>query len=156
VVIQATAFGVACFALWLGGFNRLLVVVYAVASAVSLVVSARWRGLELFADGAIVRRNTKRVVSWSEVTDVRPGTLLSTRFVVLDTPRGPVRCWAPIAGPLAPDRDFESKLAYIRQWWWSSRPQSSSAPALWPSSNATGWGIPVVVEPGSETDRSAV
>lgn len=161
VAIQAGAVGFAWLVLVLanmrvGGANRVLLLAYAVAFASSVIVSARWRGVELTPDGAVVRRNTKRFVPWSEVTDVRPGTLLLTRLVVLDTVRGPVRCWAPVAGPLAPDRDFESKLAYIRQWWWSGRPQAAGKPLLWPSSNATGWGIPVVAGKDAATDNSAV
>jgi hypothetical protein len=147
----------------IGGANPVLLVAYGVAFALSVGLSGRWRGAELTPDGVIIRRNAKRFVPWSDVTDVRQGSVLLTRVVVFETPRGVVRSWAPAASPLAPDRDFDAKLTYIRQWWWGARPGAGGTEPLWPAANSTGWGVPVVTRsarpdstgPDSNGPRSA-
>jgi hypothetical protein len=131
----------------IGRASPLLLAAYGVAFALSLGLSGRWRGAELTPEGVIIRRNSKRFVPWTEVTDVRSGSVLLTKVVVFETPRGPVRSWAPAATPLAPDRDFDAKLTYIRQWWWAARPDAGDGALLWPAANSTGWGIPVVTIP---------
>ncbi len=136
----------------IGGANPVLLVAYGFAFALSVGLSGRWRGAELTPDGVIIRRNTKRFVPWTDVTDVRQGSVLLTRVVVFETPRGIVRSWAPAASPLAPDRDFDVKLTYIRQWWWNARGGVRDSEPLWPVANSTGWGVPVVTgttSPGS-------
>jgi hypothetical protein len=138
----------------IGGANAMLLGAYGVAFGVSIVLSGRWRGIELTPEGAFLRRNRKRFIPWSDVTEVRHGSLLLTRIVVFETVQGPVRSWAPAASPLAPDRDFAAKLAYIRQWWWKFRPGASDSPMLWPTAGATGWGIPVV-HPSPTDSRAA-
>jgi hypothetical protein len=151
VIIQSVLvlFAWACMVLLnvrLGGANGLILGLYGVAFLASVVLSGRWRGAELTPDGVIIRRNRKRFVPWSDVTEVRPGSILLTRLVVFETPGGAVRAWAPAASPLAPDRDFDSKLAYIRQWWWKARRGASDSPVLWPVAGSTGWGVPVVTD----------
>jgi hypothetical protein len=128
----------------IGRANPVLLGAYGVAFGVSVVLSGRWRGIELMPEGVVLRRNRKRFIPWSDVTEVRQGSLVLTRIVVFETVHGPVRSWAPAASPLAPDRDFPSKLAYIRQFWWNCRPGAADSPMLWPTAGATGWGIPVV------------
>jgi hypothetical protein len=142
-------FAWACTALLnvrIGGANPVLLAAYGLAFALSVGLSGRWRGAELTPEGVIIRRNRKRFVPWTDVTNVRQGSVLLTRIIVFETPHGPVRSWAPAASPLAPDRDFESKLAYIRGWWWNVRPGSTDDNVLWPVANSTGWGIPVVTD----------
>lgn len=151
VALQTAAFGVlwiaiALFNLQFGRVNAFLLVAYGSVIATSVLVSARWRGLELGPDGAVVRRNTKRLVPWSDVTHVRTGSVLLTKVVVLETVRGNVRSWAPVTSPLAPDRDFDAKLAYIRQWWWNARVEVEGTAPSWPADRSTGWGVPVVGE----------
>ncbi len=151
VIIQAVLvlFAWACMTLLnvrIGGANPVLLAAYGTAFALSVGLSGRWRGAELTAEGVIIRRNRKRFVPWTDVTDVRQGSVLLTRIVVFETPRGLVRSWAPAASPLAPDRDFDSKLTYIRQWWWNARRESTDAAVLWPVASGTGWGIPVVTD----------
>jgi hypothetical protein len=124
---QVTIQGVAVFFAWaslvlmnlrIGGANPILLGAYGIAFALSTVVSGRWRGIELTPEGVAIRRNRKKFIPWSDVTDVQQGSLLLTRIVVFETVEGRVRSWAPASSPLAPDRDFLSKLAYIRQFWW--------------------------------------
>jgi hypothetical protein len=135
----------------IGGANPILLGAYGIAFALSTVVSGRWRGIELTPEGVAIRRNRKKFIPWSDVTDVQQGSLLLTRIVVFETVEGRVRSWAPASSPLAPDRDFLSKLAYIRQFWWDCRPGPTDSPLLWPTAGATGWGIPVVLDASADS-----
>lgn len=137
----------------IGGANPVLLAGYGIAFGLSVLLSGRWRGIELTPDGVVLRRNRKKFIPWSDVTEVRQGSLLLTRIVVFETVEGPVRSWAPAASPLAPDRDFLSKLVYIRQFWWNCRPGAADSPMLWPTAGATGWGVPVVLD--ASTDSAA-
>jgi hypothetical protein len=134
------------FNLRFGRVSGLVLAAYGVVFVGSVLLSARWRGLELTPDGAVVRRNAKRFVAWADVTNVRAGSVLLTRVVVLETVRGRVRSWAPASSPLAPDPDFDAKLAYVREWWWTARAHTTDAPPTWPADRATGWGVPVLAE----------
>lgn len=125
-----------------GNAQPLLLGVYGVLFVGFLVLTARWRGMELTPEGVVLRRNRSRTVLWNDVLDVRPGSMLWTRLVVFDTPTGPVRSWAPMTSPLLRDRDFDAKLTYVRQWWWASRDRAQETP-LWPVASSTGWGVPV-------------
>lgn len=127
-----------------GVVSTILIALYGVVLLVIVLALARWRGLELRDDGFVVRRNLVRRVPWQDVMNVRAGSVLFTKIVVFETVRGMVRSWAPAASPLAPDPDFDAKLAYIRQWWWSARSRMDGSALPWPADRATGWGIPVV------------
>lgn len=128
-----------------GNAQPVLLAGYGAAFVVTLVLTARWRGMELTPEGVVLRRNRTTRLPWSDVLDVRPGSLLWSRLVVFETPAGPVRSWAPMTSPVLRDRDFDAKLAYVRQWWWTSRTRTDDVP-IWPVAGSTGWGVPITLD----------
>jgi hypothetical protein len=145
VIVLSSWSSIVLINLRLGGAQPLLLSLYGAAFVGFLVLTARWRGMELTPEGVVLRRNRTRTVPWSDVLDVRPGSMLWTRLVVFDTPNGPVRSWAPTTSPLLRDPDFDAKLHYVRQWWWASRAGGDETP-LWPVAGSTGWGVPVTLD----------
>ena len=83
----------------IGGANPILLAAYGLAFALSVGLSGRWRGAELTAEGVIIRRNRKRFVPWTDVTDVREGSVLLTRIIVFETPLRPAAFVGPRRQP---------------------------------------------------------
>lgn len=122
-----------------------------VSSALSVLVAAaiatcgagawllRWRGLELTAEGAVVRGDTVRRIPWAEVRDVRTRRRFGTWIVVIETDGKDVRCPAPFSGVLIADPHFEAKATYVQRWWRSCCPAVPTGPR-----GDTGWGRPVL------------
>jgi hypothetical protein len=133
---------IAAISIRVGNANPVVLGLYGIAFVGALLLTARWRGMELTPDGVVLRRNRTKVLPWSDVLDVRAGSLLWTRLVVFDTTLGPVRSWAPVTSPLLRDRHFDDKMTYVRQWWWASRDEGDGAPH-WPVAGSTGWGVPI-------------
>lgn len=119
----------------------------AVASCGAGAWLLRWRGLELTADGAVVRGDTVRRIPWAEVRDVRSRRRFGTWIVVIETDRHHVRCPAPFSGVLMADAHFEAKATYIQRWWRSCCPVVHPGPR-----GDTGWGRPVL--PGDLSGRA--
>ena len=145
VIVLSSWASIVVINLRVGNAQPLLLSFYGAAFVGFLVLTGRWRGMELTPEGVVLRRNRTKTVPWSDVVDVRPGSMLWTRLVVFDTPNGPVRSWAPMTSPLLRDRDFDAKLTYVRQWWWASRAGGDETP-MWPVAGSTGWGVPVTLD----------
>jgi len=82
-----------------------------------LVAAARWFGVTLRPDAAVVHGFSRPTILWSSVMAIQVERRFGQRAVVLHHYSGSTRLRAPVDGPFIRDRHFDRKVGEIGRWW---------------------------------------
>jgi hypothetical protein len=90
-------------------------------------------GADLRPDALVIHGARSRVVLWSSVSAVYASSILGTKVVYVVVDGVPKMLRAPMHSPfLAPDADFDAKLATITEYWVARRGPAWTPPSWVP------------------------